>query len=189
VVSAGVSCTIIVALAVALNREALSDRRRRPSDRNPNGPRPAASGQAGLGRAASLPRDRARPRPSSAGGGPIWRTHPGKCPLVEVFPNTRRRTMTAPSPTTARPSESSRTSSRPTSTGVSRAAPKVIATMPLPTTTRPSGSIRITPMPTTTGPLRTRTRRTTTAPLPTTTRPSGSIQASPAPITIVHGST
>ena len=51
-------------------------RRRRPSDRNPNGPRPAASGQAGLGCAANAgPRDRARPRPA-------W---PGTAPAVGIF--------------------------------------------------------------------------------------------------------
>ncbi len=70
---------------------------------------------------------------------------------AEVTRTGPRATMTAASPTTARPSGSIRTSPASTITGVSRTATRRTTTAPSPTSTWSSGSIRGTPKPTTTG--------------------------------------
>ena len=57
------------------------DRWHRPSDHNPNGSRPAASGQAGLGRAANVRRAIGRDPCQYGGGRPKVLTNSGTSPL------------------------------------------------------------------------------------------------------------
>ena len=119
--------------------------RTRPEERRgPQQPGHCAVCQGPVGRGHRLLPQGHRTRPEARHGP----QQPGQCA------EDRRASWTRPSPATARPSNSTRSSPRPTTTWAMRCMPRASGTRPSPASARPSNSTRSSPRPTPTWAVR-----------------------------------